>query len=716
MNCKKANKNLSQYIDGDLSPRQASEIQSHILSCRSCAEALDKLTKAVNVLESLPQEENGIDLYPAFQRRLAVQRGGIDLHIPALMPRRWAAAGIVVVLLLCGSLIGSALKGNRTLYVSNPRPEYSSIYSSVAIAAEQTQNRPGVDSTLLADSRLSDHISIRAKGETLERVLGTLSKNSKVKISISPDLAIQKIYLRFDDAPISTVMSEIRKLSDSDWVVTENPSGRTYELVCSGQVKKMAAAVAEAQAMRQAEDILRKIKQAIDEKNPELIEQYSIGSFQGLAAQIQKLRENPGHEISAEASGLFLIDDEAISTLMTGREYAKPYSEMSDEQKKLFRSWTRYDYKKGNCELIIRLPRKEDGSIDLSIGVKYDGGSFDTGTTLVSPFWGYRGTNLLNLENLTELYEEAKSGSRAYDDPRLQVKLGNGVYGDVPAWKNKPTYTLAEMLDLIADKTNLTVVADYFTVDANNNRMIPKELTLGELLALLEHDYNIAWNLSPDNTLRLVHRQWPVLQDTEPSQTLVDRMNSAIKKTGRLGLKELGELAALSPRQFEGTLVAIKDSDVSSHVRNIMSNLKQSLLIYANLSPAQRRMVESKKGLPGSEMTAEQKHQAVLAAHFLLYGCTDNYKPEDLKKDITFSVISIRTTGRQIQKITGHEIFNADGGVCSGNGIKPVIFDPIKPDEPRDYVILKFAHNCEPNEGRCFFDSHKACYGIFDWK
>lgn len=610
MNCKQVANLLSQYMEGDLSPRDASRVQGHILACRACADALERLTTAVEALETMPRDEPEVDLYNAFRSRLA--RKGRKRRPILILPRRWAVAGMAMALLLGGSLIGSWYQHSRTLYVSSPRSGQSILDSSVAIAADASLRRQGGDKLLFADPRLSGRIDVTARGENLKRVIGTIAGKCGVEITVAPEIERQRVYLRLGNMPAAQVLSEIRRLFDLVWVVSD---GR-YELVCSGQVREMAAAVADAQAWAEAEETLRDIKTAIDTRSPGPIETRVVHGWNGLGHELEQLARDPNHKLAQGVLSLFMLDDEAITTVLAGREYEKAWDELSGDQRKYMREWwqTRtakdevlrglLDREPDGPRLIVSMQRESDGGVALRIKIEHGPSAGTEWIGLFDPVWGRRNTNLLSADDLRLLYNEARLGNPNYDNAALDVKLGN----------RNEVYSLRQTLDLLADRTNLQIVGDCYTVERHRDRILPRELTLGEMLAVFDREYNIAWRLE-GNTLYLIHRQWPMLRETEPSEEYVGKLNASIKRNGHPTLLELAGLADVSEPQLQGIEAALEDRILRQNLRNIVWNMRAFLKAYASLTPEHRRMAESKSGLPSARMTEKQKRLLVEAAY-----------------------------------------------------------------------------------------------------
>lgn len=680
MNCKQVTNLLSQYMEGDLSPRDASQVQSHILACRSCADALEKLTKAIETLESMPKDEPQVDLYNAFRSRL--ERSSKKRRPTFVLPpmRRWAVAGLALVLLFGGSLIGGWYQHSRTLYVSSPRSGQSILDSSVAIAADASLRRQEADKLLFADPRLSGRIDVTARGENLRKVIGTIADRCGVPITVSTEIERQRVYLRLGNMPAAQALSEIRRLFDLDWLVSDGG----YELICSRQVSEMSAAVAEAQAWAQAEQTLRNLKSAIDMRSSGPLAGDPLTGWNGLANEIDALGKDPAHKLNHEVLPLFMLDGQAVSIVLAGRKYERSYEEMSDAQKHYIREWwqSRWnpdgDRVPPNTDLTMRMHRDDDGGVTLSIMISYASGSDGVGIGLFDPVWGRRNTNLLSTDDLRLLYNEARLGNPNYDNSALDLRLGN----------RKGAYTLRQTLDLLVDRTNLQIVADYYTVDRDQNRILPRELSLGEMLAVLDKEYSIAWRLE-GSTLYLIHRQWPMLRDTEPSEDYVGKLNASIRRNGRLSLLELAELADVSEPQLRGMEEGLDDLMLRQNLRNVVWNMRGFLKAYASLTPEQRRMAESKDGLPSSGMTDRQKLRMVEAA----YGSPQS-KDFDVQRvePFTFRVRQFESTHNQVDQML-------NDGRMGATVISP---GDAGPDARQEFVMFELSGRLEDT-------------GVFNW-
>ncbi len=381
---------------------------------------------------------------------------------------------------------------------------------------------------------------------------------------------------------------------------------------------------------------------------------------------------------------------------MAGQQYVRQYGRMTEAQKALFLRWLYQEERKpdAKAKLIIRLADLDDGSINLQFENDWGYGVSTTGTSVFSPTIANRNTNRLTAAHVDEVYRTARESSGMYDDPRLNVNLGNGVYGDNTLFRHKPTYTLMEMLDLITERTNLSILSDYYTIQEQDNRMLPRELTLGELLALLDHDFNIAWDLSPDNTLRLVHRQWPLLRESEPDWGIVAELKSSLRSTGKFTMSQLIRLTGLSKLRLNGTMSAVGDAGIKGNAIGLVENMREELKAYACLSPDQILSLESSAGLSSATLNREQKRLLCLAAHEILYGCSSNYTAADMEKEFMVRLIRKRCAGTEVERIVGARLFMPGGGIMVGG--KQFKFwtdnsaDSSNSKTVKDYVVMKF--------------------------
>lgn len=114
MNCKNYNKQLYQYLDGELPKDMAMQFEQHIKDCKSCENALIKL----QVLNKLISDEKNEFVADPFMSSRVISRlsksepvAEQNFTLRYLTITSLAAAGIVI-----GIFIGSLFASNSTLF------------------------------------------------------------------------------------------------------------------------------------------------------------------------------------------------------------------------------------------------------------------------------------------------------------------------------------------------------------------------------------------------------------------------------------------------------------------------------------------------------------------------------------------------------------------------------------------------------------------------
>jgi len=67
MQCSEIQENLSAYLDGELDPAGAAELESHLEGCESCRSELESLRSTVELVRSVPR----VQAPPVLKQRLA---------------------------------------------------------------------------------------------------------------------------------------------------------------------------------------------------------------------------------------------------------------------------------------------------------------------------------------------------------------------------------------------------------------------------------------------------------------------------------------------------------------------------------------------------------------------------------------------------------------------------------------------------------------------
>ncbi|NVO10109.1 MAG: zf-HC2 domain-containing protein [Bacteroidales bacterium] len=118
MSCKDYQKQIILLLDGKLHQKLANELNSHLNGCKSCREALEKLSKAYSLIELEKSEFKNNPFLSAKilakidNKRVSSSDAGVSLRYLTIVSL--AAAGIAL-----GILIGTLYNKNRSIEASS---------------------------------------------------------------------------------------------------------------------------------------------------------------------------------------------------------------------------------------------------------------------------------------------------------------------------------------------------------------------------------------------------------------------------------------------------------------------------------------------------------------------------------------------------------------------------------------------------------------------
>jgi len=107
MNCGEVRDKLSEYLDGDLTPLERRELESHIHSCPSCSWELSTIKRTVQMLNSLPRFSAPPQVAQGVRRELAIGRLILAKRLFAL------ATAAAVILMIFVVLFPALREGER---------------------------------------------------------------------------------------------------------------------------------------------------------------------------------------------------------------------------------------------------------------------------------------------------------------------------------------------------------------------------------------------------------------------------------------------------------------------------------------------------------------------------------------------------------------------------------------------------------------------------
>jgi anti-sigma factor RsiW len=123
MRCSKAQKYISEYVDGSLDARTAVEVERHVGECRACRELLEDFRKMKSAASDLETPEPDEAVWLRIRERVASAWPAAEPVGPVRVPGRWAfglsvpalrlagVAAIALILIASGVVIGLRLAG-----------------------------------------------------------------------------------------------------------------------------------------------------------------------------------------------------------------------------------------------------------------------------------------------------------------------------------------------------------------------------------------------------------------------------------------------------------------------------------------------------------------------------------------------------------------------------------------------------------------------------
>jgi len=106
MNCEEVSRRLSAYLDGELPPAEAEQVERHLRDCPACGREYAELRQAAELLAGLPQETPPPAIAQGLRRRL---RQRVALLFVGL-------AVVLLMILPAASVLGLALRADLPLW------------------------------------------------------------------------------------------------------------------------------------------------------------------------------------------------------------------------------------------------------------------------------------------------------------------------------------------------------------------------------------------------------------------------------------------------------------------------------------------------------------------------------------------------------------------------------------------------------------------------
>lgn len=102
MKCRRVEKNLSAYLDGELPEEEKRRTGEHLKTCSRCRERFEELSRVESVLSEFPGRDPSPFLWTRVQARLEAEREPRSRPAPAFV--RWATVAAASLLLVAGGI------------------------------------------------------------------------------------------------------------------------------------------------------------------------------------------------------------------------------------------------------------------------------------------------------------------------------------------------------------------------------------------------------------------------------------------------------------------------------------------------------------------------------------------------------------------------------------------------------------------------------------
>lgn len=109
---------LSEYLDGELAPGEAREVEAHLAGCSECARVLEELRAVVTAAGELPELPPDRDLWPAIESGLSPRSDASDRADPQVVPLRRRRRVTMTVPQLIAAAIALVLFSASTVWMT----------------------------------------------------------------------------------------------------------------------------------------------------------------------------------------------------------------------------------------------------------------------------------------------------------------------------------------------------------------------------------------------------------------------------------------------------------------------------------------------------------------------------------------------------------------------------------------------------------------------
>jgi anti-sigma factor RsiW len=159
LHCSSFRKNLSAFLDGELSLRKRKQMELHISECASCREEAEKFRQMIGIIGGMERPEVPAQLWEGTKRRIQAA-SELPARKPVLGIPRWAFVPAAAVLAVLVYVLGGQLLFHK--YETGPIPiavyfqEHALSYSEQVLSSNPLSELAIVQAEQIAEETWSD--------------------------------------------------------------------------------------------------------------------------------------------------------------------------------------------------------------------------------------------------------------------------------------------------------------------------------------------------------------------------------------------------------------------------------------------------------------------------------------------------------------------------------------------------------------------------------
>lgn len=455
------------------------------------------------------------------------------------------------------------------------------------------ERRQKVRDEIVSDKRLDMKVNVSSKSKNLKDLFAELSAKTGVKLTTRRDVSNEHVIIYFHERPLRDVMTEIAGLYGYHWLLNGKAGEYEYELFEGTR-----------RAARQKE-IRDKIKAEQDQLLLDFAEKLATDdkALEELAAKdpnAYELMTRPHHQDSTELVKQFGAD--ALAQALAGNPAQLKYEDLpSGAQTAIGNQMSGLNTEglppgfqptvglAGRIDEDTGLPRF---SVNFDfLGVRQDGGTESIRTSLAWPPSQIDEAAMSSVVG-RPVPEKVIGKDSLTDEKKITIDKLRWLPG-------KKGLLLGDLLEGIAAQTGQDVIADYYLQNESSKAVRAQPLKQVVEAVCTRMDYTCQ---ADGKTLRFRYNKWfdmPPIAD--PPAEVVDRLWTALERTGQIAMPDLLSLAPLTDEQMQWPGFKFLPSADSA------GKFPDVIRFWATLTPEQEALARGDEGLPGARLTRPQQ-------------------------------------------------------------------------------------------------------------